>query len=330
MVFRHVRGSGVVETRFIDFENKEGRRFDGQCCDESGGWGWFSSSSDDCSTPCDHSFNICLGNITESSSMASCEFGKTRSKPVGENRIVFNGNIGDLPNPLKFRFNTWPGVVKLKVDVLDDDEDEGGYDFVDHYEYQYSTDRMTRELDAPTKTLQLSGSRSRVNVELKVFCDVNYYGSDCTIYCEPSDDDTGHNTCDPLTGQRVCRFGWSGDDCLTNIDDCIGHRCYDGATCIDGLGFYTCVCPPGRTGLVCNAEINECASFPCQNGGTCFDLRDGFTCTCTAEWTGHICDTPVLECTPGFCLNGNGAQCVDFDDGGIFRANVHFRGASGT
>ena len=52
------------------------------------------------------------------------------------------------------------GVVKLKVDVLDDDDDDG-YDFVDHYEYQYTTRQLTRELDAPVKTLQLLGSRSR-------------------------------------------------------------------------------------------------------------------------------------------------------------------------
>ena len=51
------------------------------------------------------------------------------------------------------------GVVKLKVDVLDDDDD--GYDFVDHYEYQYTTRQLTRELDAPVKALKLSGSRSR-------------------------------------------------------------------------------------------------------------------------------------------------------------------------
>ena len=42
--------------------------------------------------------------------------------------------------------------------------------------------------------------------------------------------------------------GWTGDDCLMNPDDCLGNRCLNGATCLDGLGFYTCICSPGRTG----------------------------------------------------------------------------------
>ena len=42
--------------------------------------------------------------------------------------------------------------------------------------------------------------------------------------------------------------GWKGEDCLTNIDDCVGNRCYYGATCVDGVNFYSCQCPPGRTG----------------------------------------------------------------------------------
>lgn len=50
-------------------------------------------------------------------------------------------------------------------------------------------------------------SVDRFNVALKVFCDVNYYGPECTVYCVPRDDDTGHFTCDPLSGRRLCRFG---------------------------------------------------------------------------------------------------------------------------
>ncbi|PVD33964.1 hypothetical protein C0Q70_05226 [Pomacea canaliculata] len=243
-----------------------------------------------------------LVGVNRSSSIDACEFGRQKSSPMTENHIVFNGNIGNLSNPLHFPFNTWPGVVKLKVDVQDEDSD--GYDQVDHYEYQYAANLLTRELDAPTKTLRLSGSKTKLNLEMKVFCDVNYYGPQCAVHCVAADDDSGHYTCDPITGQRICRFGWEGDDCLTDVDECKGHRCYDGATCIDGIGYYTCLCPPGRTGVVCNAEINECVSAPCSNGGTCRDLADGFSCTCPPGWTGHRCDTPVLTCRPDFCYNG--------------------------
>ena len=48
-----------------------------------------------------------------------------------------------------------------------------------------------------------------------------------------------------------CNFvaGWEGADCLANIDDCVGNRCYYGSTCIDGINYYSCLCPPGRTGM---------------------------------------------------------------------------------
>jgi hypothetical protein len=57
-----VDGGGVLEVRFLDFDNAEAKRFDGQCCEEVGGW-WFTAS-DECDT-CDHSFIVCIGNQTE-------------------------------------------------------------------------------------------------------------------------------------------------------------------------------------------------------------------------------------------------------------------------
>ena len=50
--------------------------------------------------------------------------------------------------------------MKLKIDVIDEDDDEE-YDFVDHYEYQYVTRDLRREIDTAPKTLVLSGSRTR-------------------------------------------------------------------------------------------------------------------------------------------------------------------------
>jgi len=38
--------------------------------------------------------------------------------------------------------------------------------------------------------------------------------------------------------------------CRTRSNDCIGHRCRNGATCVDGVRTYTCHCPPGYSGNV--------------------------------------------------------------------------------
>ena len=49
----------------------------------------------------------------------------------------------------------------------------------------------------------------------KVSCETNYYGSDCARHCVPQDSDTlGHYTCDG-NGNRVCRTGYTGADCVT-------------------------------------------------------------------------------------------------------------------
>ena len=67
-----------------------------------------------------------------------------------------------LPSvPRARRFNLlFQGLVKLKIDVIDEDDDEE-FDFVDHYEYQYVTRDLRREIDTAPKSLVLSGSRTR-------------------------------------------------------------------------------------------------------------------------------------------------------------------------
>ena len=40
--------------------------------------------------------------------MTSCELGRLKTESIGGNKIKFNGNLGAMPNPLKFPFKTWP------------------------------------------------------------------------------------------------------------------------------------------------------------------------------------------------------------------------------
>jgi len=44
--------------------------------------------------------------------------------------------------------------------------------------------------------------------------------------------------------------GWENEltRCRTLSDDCLDHTCRNGATCVDDVGTYTCLCPPGYTG----------------------------------------------------------------------------------
>lgn len=42
--------------------------------------------------------------------------------------------------------------------------------------------------------------------------------------------------------------GFNGTNCENNIDDCPGHQCANGGTCMDGVNTYNCQCPPEWTG----------------------------------------------------------------------------------
>lgn len=47
----------------------------------------------------------------------------------------------------------------------------------------------------------------------------------------------------------ACAFGFHGTFCEVNVDDCQDHGCENGATCVDGVGNYTCLCPPNYAGM---------------------------------------------------------------------------------
>lgn len=48
--------------------------------------------------------------------------------------------------------------------------------------------------------------------------------------------------------------GFTGLNCEMNPDDCVRHQCQNGATCLDGLGTYTCLCPKAWKGRLFKAS----------------------------------------------------------------------------
>jgi len=68
-----------------------------------------------------------------------------------------------------------------------------------------------------SSVVSYSGRYNAATLQLsfRVQCSQNFYGSDCTTFCEPQSSDTlGHFTCDS-NGNRVCNSGYSPPDCRT-------------------------------------------------------------------------------------------------------------------
>ncbi|KAK2835309.1 hypothetical protein Q5P01_015793 [Channa striata] len=85
--------------------------------------------------------------------------------------------------------------------------------------------------------------------------------------------------------------------------------CANGATCVDRVGTFSCLCSPGFTGPTCEVQIDKCQSQPCLSGGSCHDHLGGFVCTCLPGFQGHRCEINIDECQEEPCQNG--AVCVD-------------------
>uniref|UniRef100_T1GEP2 EGF-like domain-containing protein n=1 Tax=Megaselia scalaris TaxID=36166 RepID=T1GEP2_MEGSC len=101
----------------------------------------------------------------------------------------------------------------------------------------------------------------------------------------------------------TCMPGFEGDDCSTDIDECLTAQCTNNSTCIDEIA--------GSHAILCEHEIDECESNPCQNGGICTDLRAAYKCDCAEEYAGPQCDVLKLvncDSDPNPCKKGS---CVD-------------------
>ena len=72
-------------------------------------------------------------------------------------------------------------------------------------------------------------------------------------------------------------------------------RCYGIlGHCLDGLDSFNCRCDPGFTGEQCQTNIDDCVGVRCSGNGECLDGVNSFTCECSPGYTGPHCDIQGL------------------------------------
>ncbi len=72
----------------------------------------------------------------------------------------------------------------------------------------------------------------------------------------------------------VCVF--IGVNCQEDINECLSNPCLNGATCLEGVNTYDCLCPAGFHGSHCESEIDECSYGYCKNFAFCQDLFNAY------------------------------------------------------
>nr|XP_022341271.1 fibropellin-1-like isoform X5 [Crassostrea virginica] len=128
--------------------------------------------------------------------------------------------------------------------------------------------------------------------------------------CESNPCQNGASCVDDLNMYScVCKPGFVGTHCESEINECDSNPCQNGASCVDEVNRHSCVCKPGFVGTHCETEINECDSNPCQNGASCVDDLNRYSCVCKPGFVGTHCESEINECDSNPCQNG--ASCVD-------------------
>ncbi|XP_060928141.1 protein crumbs homolog 1-like [Limanda limanda] len=107
--------------------------------------------------------------------------------------------------------------------------------------------------------------------------------------------------------------------CTVAADNCLSSPCNNGATCLEHLDDYVCLCPKGPVwfmGKNCEELYDPCITAPCTNCTSTLGT-DKFSCHCPDGFTGLNCTQDVDECysnpcngVKSYCVNGiNGYSC---------------------
>ncbi|KAJ7987368.1 hypothetical protein DPEC_G00325760 [Dallia pectoralis] len=333
-------GAGQFELEILSMQNLNGELLTRLCCDGSRNPADGKCQGDECDTY----FKVCLKEYQSRVSAAGpCSFGSGSTPVLGGNTFNLKSsserNVGSrIVLPFSF---AWPRSYTLILEALDANNNTNGEG------HQVIEKASHSGMINPTHLWQKLSHRGHVaqfEYQIRVSCDVHYYGHSCNKFCRPRDEFFGHYTCD-INGNKTCLDGWSGVECNTPIcrqgcstehghckepgdckcqygwqgqycDKCIPHPGCVHGTCMEP---WKCLCDTNWGGHLCDKDLNFCGTKqPCLNGGTCSNTGpDKYQCSCADGYSGVDCGRADRACLSNPCSNAGiceetsqGFQCV--------------------
>ncbi|KAL5238430.1 hypothetical protein ACI65C_005840 [Semiaphis heraclei] len=289
---------------------------------------------------------------TPNSHLHHCSFGNVTSPVLGGNSFTLGGDaaaaVSDTNSPadvsnrgaaggnlaLQFTFS-WTRSFTLVLQAMDYNNYTGLMSVIE--EATYSGILLPGN---EWKALSHLGHTARMAYRVRVRCDRNYYGQNCTKLCKPRDDRFGHYTCGDTDGRKECIPGWQGETCdkavcktgcnpvhghCANPGGCECRKGWQGELCDQCMTYpgckhgycngtsWQCICDVNWGGILCDQDLNYCGTHePCLNGGTCKSTApDRYTCTCPEGFGGANCDVVLNPCATEPCANGGKCRTVD-------------------
>lgn len=97
-----------------------------------------------------------------------------------------------------------------------------------------------------------------------------------------------HCNCPPMYAGKFCED--KIEVCSHHFNPCKNN-----AKCEShGNNLYTCHCKSGFTGQNCSTQIDNCLPNSCNNNGICKSNENGFECQCASGFVGEFCQSPLL------------------------------------
>ena len=102
-----------------------------------------------------------------------------------------------------------------------------------------------------------------------------------------------------------CAEGFEGKQCEHLIKMCDKKRpCQNGATCLNTINNYTCLCPHSFHGRHCDQHIDNCLHAKCAHNSKCHTILNSYICMCPPGRYGRHCTDDTDKCYNNECKNG--------------------------